>query len=56
MQNNSFNLTSDNSEMLIIWHMRRAVPRSEVLLSTRKKASSLTEARRPQRVSIHQPM
>lgn len=36
VQQNSFNLTSDSLEILIIQHLRRIVPRSEVLLVTRK--------------------
>jgi hypothetical protein len=41
---NSFNPTSSNSEIPIIWHLRRNVPRLEVLLFNRKKASSMKHA------------
>jgi hypothetical protein len=34
---------SDNSEILIIQHLRRAVPRAEVLLFTRRKASAMKQ-------------
>ena len=44
MQQNSFNLLSDNSKILIIQYMRRVVPRMQVLLFTRKKASSIKQA------------
>jgi hypothetical protein len=49
IQQNSFNLTSNNSESLTIWHLRTAVPRQEILLFTRekkkkKKASSMEQA------------
>jgi hypothetical protein len=37
VQQNSVNLTSCNLEMQIIWHLRRVIPRPEVLLFTRKK-------------------
>ena len=37
VQQNSFNLTSGNSEILIIGHLRRVVPRLEILLFTSKK-------------------
>jgi len=33
---NSYNLTSDNLEILIKQHLRRIVPRIEILLFTRK--------------------
>jgi hypothetical protein len=36
VQQNSFNLTSNSLEILIIQHLRRVVPRFEVLLVTRK--------------------
>jgi hypothetical protein len=36
VQKNSFNLTSDSLEILINQHLRRVVPRFEVLLVTRK--------------------
>jgi hypothetical protein len=36
VQQNSFNLTSDSLENLIIQQLRRRVPRFEVLLVTRK--------------------
>jgi hypothetical protein len=38
------NLASDNLEILIIQHLRRAVPRSRVLLFTRKKGYSMKQA------------
>jgi hypothetical protein len=38
VQQNSCNLTSNNSEIVIIWHLRRAVPRPKVLLFTRKQS------------------
>jgi hypothetical protein len=36
IQQNSFNLTPDNTEILIIQHLRSIVPKPEVLLFTRK--------------------
>ena len=39
VQLNSFNLTSDNSEILNIWHLGRVVSRREVLLYTRQRLS-----------------
>jgi hypothetical protein len=33
LQQNSFDLSSDNLEILIIQHLRRVVPRMEVLLT-----------------------
>jgi hypothetical protein len=38
------NLAPDNLEILIIQHLRRAVPRSKVLLFTRKKGYSMKQA------------
>jgi hypothetical protein len=35
---------SGNSEILLIRHLRRVVPRAEVLLFTRKKASAMKQA------------
>jgi hypothetical protein len=43
LQQNSFNLQSGNSENLIIQYKRRAVPRLQVLLFTRKKKSLIIE-------------
>jgi len=34
---------SDNSEILIVRHLRRAVPRADVLLFTRRKASAVKQ-------------
>jgi hypothetical protein len=42
VQQNSLNLTSDNPEILIIWHLRGAVPRPEALLLYQKKLLSET--------------
>jgi len=36
VQQNSFNLTSGNSDILIIGHLRRVVPRLEVLFTSKK--------------------
>jgi hypothetical protein len=44
IQQNSFNLTYNNSEILIMWHLRKVVPRLEVLLFIWKKASSMKQA------------
>jgi hypothetical protein len=44
IEQNSFNLTSNNSEILIIQHMRKIVLRPEMFLFTRKKASSMKQA------------
>jgi hypothetical protein len=44
MQQKFFNPTSHNSEILIIWHLGRVVPRPEVLLFTRKTASLMKKA------------
>jgi hypothetical protein len=38
VQTNSFNPMSDNLEFLIIQHLKKTVPRPEVLLFTRKAA------------------
>ena len=60
VQQNSFNLTSDNPEMLIIQHLRRVVPKPEVLLYTRRKLYQWTKqtwwkcSKRPPRMSGHQ--
>ena len=43
-ETNCFNLTSSNSEILIIRPFRRVVPRLEVLLFIRKKALSMKQA------------
>ena len=40
---NSFIFTSDNSEMLIIWHLGKVVQRPEVLLFSRKSSISETD-------------
>jgi hypothetical protein len=37
VQQNSVNSTSYNSGILIIWHLKRVVPRLEMLLFSRKK-------------------
>lgn len=37
LQQNSCNTTYENSEILIIWHLRRVVPRLEILMFTRRK-------------------
>jgi hypothetical protein len=52
---------SDNSEILIIQHLWRAIPRPGVLLFTRKKASSVTHADvtdifKLSKVSVHQSL
>ena len=39
----SFKLMSDNSEILIIWHLRRAVPRAKVLLFARRKVLAVKQ-------------
>jgi hypothetical protein len=44
IQQNLFNLICDNLEILIIWHLRRVVPRLEVLLFTTKKCLLMKEA------------
>jgi len=44
LQQQFFNLTSHNLEILIIWHLGRLVPRTEVLLFTRQTASSMKQA------------
>jgi hypothetical protein len=36
IQQSSFNLIPNKSEILIIWHLRTVVPRPEILLFTRK--------------------
>jgi hypothetical protein len=41
---NAFNLTCDNSEILITWLLRREFPRPEGLLFYQEKDSSLKEA------------
>jgi hypothetical protein len=46
-----FNPTSDNSEVPIIWHLRRAVQRPEVLLFGRKTASLIKKAYKSVRIS-----
>jgi len=43
IQQNSFIFTSDNSEMLIIWHLGKVVQRPEVLLFGRKSSISETD-------------
>jgi hypothetical protein len=35
---------SDNTEILIIWHLRSVVPRPEVALYQREKASLMKQA------------
>jgi hypothetical protein len=40
IQQNSFNLTSNSGEILLVWRLRRVVLRMEVLLFTREKTSS----------------
>ena len=58
LQQNSFNPISDNPESLIIWHLRRVVPRLEVLLFTSKhrhhwtRQISGTCSKTPPRVSL----
>jgi hypothetical protein len=37
-QHTSFNLTSNNLEILIVRHLRTAIPRPEILFVTRKKS------------------
>jgi hypothetical protein len=44
VQQNSFNVKSDNSGTPTIWHLRTAVPRPEVLLFTRKKVLPMEQA------------
>ena len=41
---NSFYLTSNNSEIPVICHLKRVVPRARVLLFTRNKAPSMRQA------------
>jgi hypothetical protein len=43
IEQNFFTLSSHNPEILIIWHLKRVVPRLEFLLFE-KKASSMKEA------------
>jgi hypothetical protein len=43
IQQNSFNLMSDNSEIQIIWHFRRVVPRPKSFNFYQEKASSMEE-------------
>jgi hypothetical protein len=42
LQLKSINTIYDNSEILIIWHWRRAVPRPEVVLPDQKKIINQT--------------
>ena len=62
VQQNSFNLTSDNSGILTIRYLRRVVPRPEVFLFTIKSFINKTGSchihvpKRPQRVSVHQQL
>jgi len=42
LQQNSFNPSSDNLEILIIWHLRRVVPRLDILLTTTYGMHSMT--------------
>jgi hypothetical protein len=41
---NAFNLTCDNSEILITWLLRRVIPKPEGLLFYQEKDSSMKEA------------
>lgn len=44
LQQNSLNLISENSEIMVICHLRTAVPRPVILIFTGKKASSVKHA------------
>jgi len=44
IQQNAFNPTSDKSEIMIIQHLRRGVPKWESLLFRSKKAPSIKQA------------
>jgi hypothetical protein len=44
MWHNSFDPTSDNLEILTVWHMRRVAPGLEVLVFTRIKVLSVKQA------------
>jgi hypothetical protein len=44
VQQNSFNPKYDNSDTPTIWHLRKVVPRLEVLLFTRIKALPMEQA------------
>ena len=59
VQPNSFNLTSDNLEILIIQHLRRVFPRPEVMLFIKQSFCSATDisgicSDRLPRVSVRQ--
>jgi hypothetical protein len=60
IQQNAFNPTSDKSEIMIIRHLRRAVPKWENSLFRSEKAPSIKQAdlrdmfKRPPRASVHQ--
>ena len=60
IQENSFNPTSNKSEILIVRRLRRVVPRPEVRLFIRKKLhqwkrqASRTWSKHPSKVSVHQ--
>jgi len=44
VQQNSFHPISDNTEILIIWHLRRVVSRPEVYFTQEKKALLMKQA------------